>query len=79
MVCMNTQQLTNNERLRQLVEGAGLSQPAALALFNRGFGIMGIKDSTWKGYFCDPTTTRFRNFNDELMAHAIDKPKYGDG
>lgn len=70
MVCMNTQQLTNNERLRQLVEGAGLSQPAALTLFNRGFGIMGIKESTWKGYFCDPATTRFRNFNDELMAHA---------
>lgn len=70
MVCMNTNKLTNNDRLRQLVEGAGLSQPEALALFNRGFGIMGIKESTWKGYFCDPSTTRFRNFNDEFMAHA---------
>lgn len=70
IVCMNTKKSTNNERLRQLVEGAGLSQPAALALFNRGFGIMGIKDSTWKGYFCDSSTTRFRNFNDEFMDHA---------
>lgn len=70
MVCMNTKTMTNNVRLRKLVEGAGLSQPAALSIFNRGFGIMGIKDSTWKGYFCDPSTTRFRNFNDELMVHA---------
>lgn len=70
MVCMNTDKKTNNERLRELVDGAGLSQPAALTLFNRGFGIRGIKDSTWKGYFCDPDTTRYRGFNDDLMEHA---------
>lgn len=70
MVCMNTIVLTNNERLRQLVEGTGLSQPAALTLFNRGFGIRGLKESTWKGYFCDPNTTRYRGVNDELLAHA---------
>lgn len=70
MVCMNTKVSTNNERLRDLVKGAGLTQPAALALFNRGFGIRGIKDSTWKGYFCAPDTTRFRSLNDELLAHA---------
>jgi hypothetical protein len=70
MVCMNTRQKSNNDRLRELIEGAGLNQPAALTLFNRGFGIRGIKESTWKGYFCDPSTTRFRGFNDELMAHA---------
>jgi hypothetical protein len=67
---MNTRQKSNNDRLRELIEGAGLNQPAALTLFNRGFGIRGIKESTWKGYFCDPSTTRFRGFNDELMAHA---------
>jgi hypothetical protein len=67
---MNTNAKTNNERLRELVEGSGLKQPAALTLFNRGFGIRGIKESTWKGYFCDPSTTRYRGFNDELMAHA---------
>jgi hypothetical protein len=65
---MNTK--TNNERLRELVHGASLSQSAALTLFNKGFGIMGIKESTWKGYFCDPLTTRYRNFNDELLSHA---------
>ena len=67
---MNTTKLTNNERLAELVKGADLSQPAALTLFNRGFGIRGIKESTWKGYFCAPDTTRFRNFNDELLTHA---------
>jgi hypothetical protein len=70
MVCMNTHVLTNNERLRQLVHGTGLSQPAALTLFNRGFGIRGLKESTWKGYFCDPSTTRYRNLSDEMLAHA---------
>ena len=70
MVCMNTAIKTNNQRLRELVEGAGLSHPVALTLFNRGLGARGLKESTWKGYFCDPATTRFRGFNDELMAHA---------
>lgn len=72
MVCMNTKVKddTNNKRLRELVEGAGLSQPAALALFNRGFGIRGLKESTWKGYFCSKETTRFRTFDAELLAHA---------
>lgn len=70
MVCMNTASKTNNERLRELVEGAGLSQPVALTIFNRGLGVRGLKESTWKGYFCDPSTTRFRGFSDDLMAHA---------
>lgn len=67
---MNTKSKTNNERLRDLVTVAGLSQPLALTLFNRGLGARGLKESTWKGYFCDPSTTRFRAFNDDLMAHA---------
>lgn len=70
IVCMNTSSKTNNEKLRELVKSAGLSQPVALTLFNRGLGARGLKESTWKGYFCDPATTRFRSFNDDLMAHA---------
>ena len=70
MVCMNTKETSSNDRLRVLVTGAGLSQAAALTLFNRGFGIRGIKESTWKGYFCAPETTRFRGLNAELLAHA---------
>ncbi len=70
MVCMNTKATSNNDRLRELVQGTGLSQPAALTLFNRGFGVRGIKESTWKGYFCASDTTRFRALSDELVAHA---------
>lgn len=70
MVCMNTSEKSTNERLRELVEGARLSQPAALTLFNRGFGIRGLKESTWKGYFCAPGTARYRGFDPELLEHA---------
>ena len=70
MVFMNTAGTTNNDRLRALVEGSALSQAAALTLFNRGFGIRGIKESSWKAYFCASDTTRFRGFSDELLAHA---------
>lgn len=69
-MCMNTRSKSNNERLRELVEGACLVQSVALTLFNRGLGVRGLKESTWKGYFCDPSTTRFRRFNDDLLAHA---------
>lgn len=41
MVFMNTKDDKNNKRLKELVEGAELSQPAALKLFNKGFGIRG--------------------------------------
>ncbi len=70
MVCMNTDEKSTNERLRELVDGARLSQPAALTLFNRGFGIRGLKESTWKGYFCKPGTARYRGFAPELLEHA---------
>lgn len=67
---MNTNKPTNNERLKQLLKGAGLTQPAALTLFNRGLGVRGLKESTWKGYFCAPESKRYRGFNDELLTHA---------
>ena len=70
MVGMNTNDTDNNERLRALVEGTGLSHAAALTIFNRGFGIRGIKLSSWKAYFCDPNTSRFRALSDDLIAHA---------
>ena len=55
---------------RALVAGAGLTQPAALALFNRAIEVRPLSESTWKGYFCSPGTTRFRGFAPELLAHA---------
>ena len=74
MVCMNTDSASNanpnNERLRSLVTGAGLTQPAALALFNREIKVRPLSESTWKGYFCAPGTTRYRGFAPELLTHA---------
>lgn len=70
---MNTIEQSNNatnERLAELVNGTGLTHAVALTLFNRGFGIRGIKESTWKGYFCKPGSTRHRGFSPELLAHA---------
>lgn len=70
MVCMNTKETANNDRLRELVKGAGLTQTAALALFNHGIKVRPLSESTWKGYFCDPDSRRFRGFAAELLAHA---------
>lgn len=70
MVYMNTNDNANNERLRELVNGAGLTQPAALALFNRKLGVRPLSESAWKSYFCTPETTRHRRFTDELLSIA---------
>lgn len=70
IVCMNTGQNPNNERLKELVQAAGLTQAAALERFNVGLGARPLSASTWKGYFCDHTTTRFRGLSDSLLQHA---------
>ena len=69
---MNTKNRNNtkNERLKDLVAGAKLTQPVALTYFNRGFGIRGLAESTWKSYFCSPETTRWREFSTEYLVHA---------
>lgn len=69
MVYMNTPK-TNNERLRELVQDAGLTQPVALTIFNRGLGPAAYSESSWKAFFSNPETTRFRPFSDELLEHA---------
>jgi hypothetical protein len=70
MMFMNTKKRTNNERLRELVEEAGLAQAVALTIFNRGLGPAGYSESSWKAFFCRPETTRFRPLSDDLLAHA---------
>lgn len=70
MVYMNTVEKSNNERLRELVAEAGLTQPVALTLFNRGLGPASYSESAWKAFFSNPETTRYRAFSDELLAHA---------
>jgi hypothetical protein len=67
---MTTKLPTNNERLRELVANAGLTQPVALTIFNRGLGPAAYSESSWKAFFSSPDTTRFRALNDDLLAHA---------
>lgn len=70
MVYMNTHTVSSNERLRQLVEGAGLTQAVALTIFNRGLGPAAYSESAWKAFFSSPDTTRYRPLSDTLLAHA---------
>lgn len=67
---MNTTKLTNNEKLRQLVESSGLTQKEALALFNAPLGPAGYSLEYWKGFFCKPGTSRYKPLRDDLLTHA---------
>jgi hypothetical protein len=67
---MNTPPKTNNQRLRELVQASGLTQAAALAVFNRGLPAGPYSLSTWKAFLVSPQTTRFRRLGDALLAHA---------
>lgn len=67
---MNTEVLSNNERLRKLVEASGLTQAVALTIFNRGLGPAAYSESTWKAFFVRSDSSRFRPLKDELLAHA---------
>lgn len=69
MVHMNTTNDPNNERLRALISETGLEQAAALALFNRGL-LKPYSLSAWKAFLSDPSSTRWRRFDDKLLAHA---------
>lgn len=72
MVHLNTMavSMTNNERLRQLIAEAGLTQAVALTIFNRGLGPAAYSEIAWKGFLADPASARFRPLKDELLAHA---------
>ena len=77
MVCMHPmkptrkkQALSTNERLRELVEASGLTQAQALEKFNEDIGLRPIAMSTWKGYFVNPDSTRWRGFAPILLGHA---------
>jgi len=67
---MNQTKQTNNQKLRELIDGANLTHTAALELFNREFGVRGLTESAWKGYFCNPNSSRYRSFSDALISHA---------
>lgn len=70
MGCMNPIEKTNNERLRDLIEGAGISQPAALTIFNQGLGPAAYSIDAWKAFLVKPDAKKFRPLNTKLLNHA---------
>lgn len=69
MVHMTTINDPNNDRLRTLIEGAGMTQLDALAIFNRGL-IKPYSQSAWKAFLADRGAARWRRFDDALLIHA---------
>ena len=69
MYTIKALRMTNNERLRQLVEESGLSQPKALELFNKGL-VKPYSLSAWKAYLGNPESARWRPFDSALLKHA---------
>lgn len=63
-------QKTNNDRLRDLVEASGLSQAAALAIFNIGLGVAAYSINTFKAFLARQGSAKFRPLRDDLLAHA---------
>lgn len=61
---------SNNERLRELVESAGVTQAVALTIFNRGLGPAAYSMDTFKAFLVRPDSAKFRVLKDELLAHA---------
>lgn len=62
--------VTNNERLRALIEAAGVTQAVALTIFNRGLGPAAYSMDTFKAFLVRPDSAKFRVLKDELLAHA---------
>jgi hypothetical protein len=60
----------NNQRLRELVENAGLPQAVAMTVFNRGLGIAACPESLWKALFAEPNSPQFKPLSDEWLFHA---------
>ena len=67
---MNPEAQSNNQRLRELVESTGLSQPGALTIFNRGLGPAAYSIDSWKAFLASPDAKKFRPLKVELLAHA---------
>lgn len=59
-----------NDRLVALVRATELTHAEALARFNRDIGLRPIAMSTWRGYFVNPESTRWRSFDERLLPHA---------
>jgi hypothetical protein len=67
---MNPIAKTNNERLRELIAEAKVTQPVALTIFNRGLGVAAYSMDTFKAFLARPDSAKFRPLKDELLEHA---------
>lgn len=70
MVSMNTKKKTTNQRLIELVDATGLTRAQALEQFNKPLGPAGYSYDYWKGFFCDPSSKRYKPLREDLLAHA---------
>lgn len=61
---------STNERLRELVTASGLSQAAALAVFNVGLGPAAYSINTFKAFLARPDSPKFRSLKEDLLTHA---------
>jgi len=66
----NKQPFHNNDRLRTLIAEAGVTQAAALVIFNRGMGVAAYSFNTFKAFLVRSDSTKFRPLKNELLAHA---------
>ena len=63
--------LDNGERLRELIEGAKLTQQEALDLVNEGQAFP-ISMSAWKSYLSDVSSSRRRGCADAVLNRALE-------
>lgn len=62
--------ISNNDRLRELIETSGLSQAKALTIFNQGLGVAGYSLDALKAFLVNPESKKFRPLKSKLLAHA---------
>lgn len=60
----------NNDRLRELIAEAGVTQPVALTIFNRGLGPAAYSMDTFKAFLVRSDSAKFRPLKIELLEHA---------
>lgn len=66
----DTKDTKNNDRLRELIAEAGVTQPVALTIFNRGLGPAAYSMDTFKAFLVRSDSEKFRKLKDELLEHA---------
>lgn len=63
-------QVSNNERLQELVAASGLPPAVALTIFNRGLGPKACTSSAWSAYLSEPGSPRYLELDADLLSHA---------